>query len=195
MFYADEMIYIFEGEQAEMIVIPRLPVQVNIAEIEPYQVPLSMMDAGEIPVGLDILKSVPETWLFSDGEEVTLSTWGQLLWNQCKGEILGGDLLEFPGICYQQSFKEDYQDIVSQQERVKLQETLAKVAQLLAKSQGNIAVLKEDGGLQYSRYRNTDIDHFRVDLSLRVSCQLVGRNLMLRYYGSHAHVEGKELNN
>jgi len=193
MFYADEIIYIFEGQKSEIITIPRLPITVNASEIEQYKTPLAMMDQGEIPVGEQVLTDIPENYIFSDGEEVILSTWGQLLWNQCKEEILAGELLKFPRIKYQRSFLDDYKNIRQNHEKIKLQEALAKVAQLLALSQGNIAPLKADGGIQYNRYINTNnIDHFRVDLSQRVSCDVVKKELNLRYYGSHDYVQGKE---
>ncbi|GAB1541010.1 hypothetical protein NUACC21_36790 [Scytonema sp. NUACC21] len=194
MFYANEIIYIFEGENSKMLTIPRLPVTVDKSYIEPHKVYLAMMDAGDILASLPEAQKIPEDLVWKDGDEMTLSPWGQLIWNQCKDDLLTQELLKFPRIAYERSFIEDYQNILNNTEKVKLQETIAKVAQLLNKSNGNPISLKEDGGLQYSRYKNTDgIDHFRVTLSLRVSCKLLGDTLQLRYYGTHAHVEGREI--
>lgn len=193
MFYADEIIYIFEGKQSEIITIPRLPITVNIAEIKQYKIPLAMMDQGEIPVNHELLLEIPENYIFSDGEETILSTWGQLLWDQCKAEIFSGELIKFPRINYEKSFLKDYENITEPKAKIKLQKTLAKVAQLLAVSQGNIAILKSDGGIKYDRYTHSKkIDHFRVDDSQRISCQEVKGELNLRYYGTHDYVQGKE---
>ena len=41
MFYADKVIYIFEGQDAALITIPRLPIQVDQALLEPYAVSLA----------------------------------------------------------------------------------------------------------------------------------------------------------
>ncbi|MEC4812683.1 MAG: CRISPR-associated protein [Scytonema sp. PMC 1069.18] len=194
MFYADEIIYIFEGENSKMLTIPRLPVTVDTSYIEPHKVYLAMMEEGEIPTSLLKDNKIPKDLVWEIGSETILSPWGQLIWNQCKNELLTQDLLKFPRITYTSSFLKDYEKIQNHQEKIKLQETIAKVAQLLSKSNGNPISLREDGGLQYSKYTNTDgIDHFRVTLGLRVSCKVLGNTVELRYYGTHDHVEGKEL--
>lgn len=194
MFYADEIIYIFEGENSKLLTIPRLPVAVDKSYIEPHKVYLAMMEAGEIPASLSEAEKVPQDLVWKVDDEMTLSPWGQLIWNQSKEELLSQKLLKFPRITYDRSFIDDYDKIQNNQEKSKLQETIARVAQLLSKSNGNPTSLKEDGGLQYSRYNNTDgIDHFRVTISWRVSCKMLGDTLQLRYYGTHDHVQGKEL--
>lgn len=192
MFYADEIIYVFEGSN-EVIKIPKLPVKVNRAEVEPYKVKLAIMNDGDIPTSWEEAKKVPPDWVLVDGNEMTLSAWGQLIWNQCKDEILSEELLNFPKLEYTRSFKDDYQNQTDLQKRVKLQETLAKVAYLLTKHKDGVGALKKDGGLQFERYTNTSIDHFRDTLGLRVSCKVLEKSsLSIRYYGTHNHVERKE---
>lgn len=192
MFYADEIIYIFEGVNSEVITIPRLPIKIDESVIEPYKVQFALMATGA-EVNLSQLPGIQEALIFRVDEEVTLSNWGKLIWNQSKSKILSGELLMFPRIQYQQSFIKDYERIKNEGERVKLQETLAKVAYLLEKSKGDRTALTGDGGVQLETYKNTAIEHFRVTLSLRVSYQAVdGGNLSLRYYGTHDHVERSE---
>ncbi len=192
MFYADEIIYIFEGKQSELITIPRLPVTVDLKVIEPFKVQMALMDA-KAELSVNDVKGITETLIYICENEVTLSNWGKLIWGECKQDFLAQELLQFPRLKYQDSFKEDYKAISQKHERVKLQETLAKVSSLLIKSNGMTNSL-QDGGLQYTRYKNSaKIDHFRVNQSQRISCEPLGGELVLRYYGSHAHVEGKEL--
>lgn len=194
MFYADEIIYIFEGQDSALITIPRLPIAVDYSVIEPYKVQLALMDAGAV-VPATSVPGIPEAMVYPPGEEeLILSTWGQLVWKQCKQEMLSQELLPFPKLQYRPSFVADYRNIRDKGERVKLQEALAKVSCLLNKSNDGLALLAEDKGLKYSRYKNSNkIDHFRVDLSQRVSCEAVAGEVVMRYYGSHAHVQGKEL--
>ncbi len=192
MFYADEIIYIFEGENAQLITIPRLPIKVDESFIEPYKVQLALMAAGSY-VKLAMIKDLRESLIFIVEDEATLSNWGRLIWEQAKQSILSGDLLSFPRISYEQSFRKDYQNIKVPEDRVKLQETLAKVVYLLEKNMGDLTSLKGDGGLQYENYKNTKIDHFRVTQGLRISCQLSPNgDLCLRHYGTHDHVERSE---
>ncbi|BAY92690.1 MULTISPECIES: putative CRISPR-associated protein [unclassified Tolypothrix] len=188
MFYSDSIIYIFEGSN-EIITIPRLPIKIDISVIKPIQFALMAEGAW---INISELQGIPETLIFAVDEKVILTSWGRLIWNRSKEDFLSEDLLIFPKIKYETSFEKDYKKITDKKERLKLQETIAKVSYLLVKYNGDIAPLKGDGGVQLETYTNTVIDHFRVTLSLRVSCKIVGSNLSLRYYGTHAHVERSE---
>lgn len=191
MFHADEIIYVFEGSNT-LITIPRLPVIVDVKKVEPYKVQLAMMDVGEINTSWEEAKKVPQDWVLVDGHEMTLSTWGQLIWNKCKNDLLSQNSpLTFPKIDHQNSFLDDYQKIEANvKERVKLQLTLAKISQLLQKSNGDSSILKQDPGLQYDKYTNIQgsIDHFRVTQGLRVSCTSSQGRLLLRRYGKEPDV-------
>ncbi len=192
MFYADEIVYIFEGKKSELITIPKLPITVDLKVIEPFKVQLALMKAGA-ELSINDAQGIPESLIYTLENDVTLSSWGRLIWGECKQDIFTQELLEFPRLKFKESFIKDYKAISQKHERVKLQETLAKVSQLLIKSKGDNSNL-QGGALQYTRYKNSHkIDHFRVDLSQRVSCEHLGGELVLRHYGSHAHVEGKEL--
>ncbi|MGF2013964.1 putative CRISPR-associated protein [Nostoc sp. DedVER01b] len=188
MFYADKIIYIFEGSN-KIITIPRLPIKIDTSVIKPVQFAL-MAEGAWIKVSE--LQDIPETLIFTIEDKAILTTWGRLIWNRSKEDFLAGDLLNLPKIKYETSFLKDYGNIKDKKERLKLQETIAKVAHLLVKYNGDIAPLKGDGGVQLETYKNTVIEHFRVTLSLRVSCKFIGSNLSLRYYGTHNHVERSE---
>lgn len=190
MFYADEIIYVFEGSH-EVVKIPKLPIAIDIEKVEKYKVQLAMMEVGAIPSYWEEAKEVPQEWRIVVDKEMILSTWGQLVWDRCKEELLSQNLLIFPKINYADSFTEDYKKIRSNQDRIKLQETIAKVAQKLTVSKGSTEILF-GGGLDFNRYTNTSIDHFRVNDSLRVTCQASGDTLQLRFYGTHDHVERSE---
>ena len=193
MFYADEIIYIFEGQNSDLITIPRLPITIDYQALEPYKVQLALMYAGAL-ISLDRIAGIPETMVDTPGEsQFGLSTWGNLVWQQCKKEMLSQELLAFPRLEYRPSFQADYQAIRDKNERLKLQETLAKVSRLLEESDGNTQAINSVDSINYTRYQGSNgIDHFRVTLSQRVSCEAVGGKLILRYYGTHDHVEGSE---
>ena len=191
-FYADETVYIFE-KSSELIRIPRLPIQIDISVIQQHRVQFVMMAVGEM-YPIEELEGIPETLLESvtdNGNTVAgLSAWGNLIWNRTKADLLTGELLPFPRLEYQNTFREDFAEENDNKKRLKLQETLAKIAFILTRNKGATSGLSTDGGLQYNRYTNVQgkIDHFRVDDGRRVSCQ-VGRNgLILRHYGTHDYV-------
>ncbi|WP_446336424.1 putative CRISPR-associated protein [Coleofasciculus sp. G1-WW12-02] len=190
MFYADEIIYVFEGSN-KLIKIPRLPIEVNKSEVEPYKVPLAMMDFDrELLTSWEETKKVTSNWVLVVEPDMTLSTWGQLIWNQCKEYFLSQDKpLKFPKIEYTHSFLDDYKSKPSD-EKVILQENLARAACLLNNHTDGISAMKQDGIFRLRRYegKHKDIDHFDLPKARRVSCLAKDGQLYLRHYGEHDYV-------
>ncbi|NEP56345.1 MAG: putative CRISPR-associated protein [Symploca sp. SIO2G7] len=196
MFYANEIIYIFEGSN-EIITIPRLPIKVDTSVIKPVQFAL-MAAKVKICVKLSELQGVPETLIFSVGEEATLSNWGRLTWNDCKRQLLTKDLLYFPCMVYEKSFIRDYEsNNVSEQNKLKLHEVLAEVSGSMLKFNGNTT--RFDRSLHFTRYeggkrceggvKKNQIDHFYMkNTGWRVSCIAKDGRLYLRHYGEHDYV-------
>ncbi|MDY6782167.1 MAG: putative CRISPR-associated protein [Cyanobacteriota bacterium] len=196
MFYADEIIYIFEGSR-EIITIPRLPIKINTSLINPVQFALMASEIG-VSGKLSELQNVPETLIFVVGEEVTLSNWGKLTWNNCKRELLTQDLLNFPSLAYEKSFIKDYQrNNVNAQKKLDLHEVLAEVSGSMLKYSGDTT--RFDPRLNFTRYeggercqgglKKNKIDHFYIkNTGWRVSCHAKEGVLYLRHYGEHDYV-------
>ena len=188
-FYADEVVYIFEAPTADLIKIPRLPIQINTTVIERYLTEFALMDAGKL-YPLEELEGISETLLELVEENgktyAGLSAWGELLWHRTKSDLLSGNLLPFPRLVYQQSFIRDCKGLNDQQ-WTKLQETLAKVAAALESSSGDIRRLNNQvSGLNFEQLTNlTNICTFRITRGIRVSCEIAGDGLTLRHYGNH----------
>lgn len=195
MFYADQMICMFEGANSSLLTIPRLPVKIDSSDIQPVAVEFALMAAGAF-VKLSKLYKVPETFLFVVDDEATLSNWGRLIWNGCKEDLLSGKLLDFPRLKYEYSFLSDYEKINNLKEKLKLQETLSKVSHLLTKKDGDTTLLRQDGGLLFAKFMLSDnkfynsdkFYHFRVNIDRRVSCQISDGFLLLRRYGTHESI-------
>ncbi len=189
MFYADSILYIFEGQNSELITIPRLPIEVNTSLLAPHTVALALMDAGA-GLSADETRGIPEAMLGDCEGKKVLSTWGKLTWDEAKAALLSQKLLSFPKLLYADTFHADYNRVKNPKQQMELQQDLAKVSHIFQESNGDTRSLRS---LDYSPYQNSDgIDHFRVNLSLRVSCRKIQDGLELRYYGTHDHVERKE---
>ena len=189
MFYADEIIYVFEGSN-QLIKIPKLPVKVDVSEIEPYKVQLAMMDVGEISTSWEEAQEVRKEWVFVIEPKMILSAWGELLWDQCKEELLSKERpLPFPKLEYHQSFLDDY-EAKPAHEKIILQENLARAACLLKNHKDGISAMKQDGIFRLRRYvgKHKDIDHFDLPKDRRVSCIAKEGTLYLRHYGEHDDV-------
>lgn len=189
MFYADEIIYVFEGSN-QLIKIPKLPVKVDVSEIKPYEVQLAMMDVGEISTSWEEAQKVPKEWVFVIEPKMILSAWGELLWDQCKEELLSKEKpLQFPKLEYHQSFLDDY-EAKPAHEKIILQENLARAACLLKNHKDGISAMKQDGIFRLRRYvgQHQDIGHFDLPKGRRVSCIAREGTLYLRHYGEHDYV-------
>ena len=191
MFYADEMIYIFETGSA-VLAIPKLPIQIDYAGLRHYSAELEMMNAGHL-LGLDAVAGLPgamiEIVTEHDIEYAGLSTWGALIWNRARDAALSDDLLAFPRLRYSDRFRKEFQQ-ADRRMRIELQGRLAKVSALLEDSQGDTSVLKRDGGLRYKDYighvaNGKPIGHFYINQGDRVSCVAERGGLLLRRFGPH----------
>jgi putative CRISPR-associated protein (TIGR02619 family) len=190
MFYADEIVYIFEGSN-QLLRIPRLPIQVDLEILKTYCTQLALLDAGAILAQSDVA-GLPEGLLDIDQHgDSTLSEWGRLIWNRARRDLYRGELLRFPNLVYEESFQRDFRR-ASSDEKVDLHMTLAKVSALL--TEGDVTRLKQDGGIQYQDYQNRHtpdgqpIGHFRLTQARRVSCVAAGKTLSLCHFGNHDQV-------
>ncbi len=140
----------------------------------------------------DIPKGVPETMMDVIGDYALPSTWGKLMWNHAKGEILGEKLVPLPFILYEDSFVKDFNKTLDGLLKIKLQETLAFISVLLSQNNGDVACLKggRAGGLLYDNYsgKNSSLGHFRLSGGLRVSCIFRDGLLYFRHFGAHDYV-------
>jgi len=187
MFYADEIVYIFETG-SELIRIPRLPVQWDTAALETHAAVVARLAHGDHDVVESEVAGMPEAYLEiveADGRTlVGLSAWGKAAWTVESRRILAGDLLPQPHIVYEPRFRRDYEGIKDAAVRSQIQDTVAKVSVLFR--QGGPAELGRDGALQYGPLRgHADIAHFRVSQSLRITCSVQGADLVLRRCGEH----------
>ena len=181
---------IWNRARADLLKTDVSTVQDTLSDTEKAQ--LALMDAGKMYPRDELDRNIPEVLIENSGAgpHAKLSVWGKLVWDQAKENIFKGNLLPFPRLQYSNTFIDDFKNKNNNDQRCKLQETLAKVAYLLDKNNGNTAILKTDGGLQYDRYTNVpgNIDHFRYNGGRRVSCKVDSGNLILRRCGPHDFV-------
>ncbi len=189
MIYGVEIVYVFENS-FEVIKIPRLPIQIDYSVIQPVEFALMASNAS-VWIKRSELQKVPESLIFTVGDEATLSNWGRLIWNKCKLKFFKGDLLVFPRLVYEKSFVNDYQHKnVDDKNKFELQQVLAEVSASMLKFNGDTT--RFDSRLNFSRYQGgkiKHIDHFYIkNTGWRVSCIAKDGNLHLRHYGEHDYV-------
>jgi putative CRISPR-associated protein (TIGR02619 family) len=193
MFYADKIVYVFEGKYSKLITIPRLPITVDIDKLKEHTANLALLDVGA-SLSPEKTKTIPEAMVAEIDGQMTISNWGGLVWKQCEDNLLSDTLLNFPRILYESSFRGDYKKIQDVNDKVRLQKTIAKVSMRLEQSNGNTREVAKQ--IEYYPYEGAKdkegVDHFYVGKQFRVSCKMNNGTLHLRHYGTHKYVEGKE---
>lgn len=190
MFYADEVIYIFEAKTADLIRIPRLPIRMDTQPVLEEKAKIFLLLENGYIARKDEVEEIPEIYLDCDEREhCTLSEWGLLVWEENKRNILEkAPLLDFEGLSYEKSFIKDFERL---EKTIKsdVLATLAQVAQIF-KEKG-LAGLRAHSGLQYKDYQglaDKKVGHFRLSRDYRVSCRAEGTVLQLRHVGPHDYV-------
>lgn len=109
MFYADEIVYIFESGR-ELLRIPRIPIAIDDGARKVVEQHLDLfrrlsLSGATCKVGE--LRDIPEAFFFRLNEEAELSPWGKLVWERSRNAIYG-DKLHEPAtdrIQYSEKFK------------------------------------------------------------------------------------------
>lgn len=193
MFYADRISYIFE-QGGELITIPRLPIKLETALFEQYASQFLLLSQSEVAIAGTLLNGIPEIMLecYEEGMYI-LSDWGQLAWNNVKANILGKQLVPLPRIAYENSLTKEFKQNNMNAQKVKLQETLAKISCLLLENKGDIGSLRagRGGGILYDNFTgpNSHLGHFRLGNGSRVSAEYKEEVLRIRHFGEHDYVE------
>lgn len=96
MFYADEIVYIFESEK-ELLRIPRIPLAIDEGVSKVIEQHLSLFRRLAAPSAvrkINELEGIPETFYFRLDDEAELSPWGKLVWERSRNAIYGNKLYE-----------------------------------------------------------------------------------------------------
>lgn len=193
MFYADRMVYIFESPESKLIEIPRLPVQLDRSVFENHLADFLLLFSGNKEYAVSDFPDVPEALIEVIDSTLYPSLWGSLVWNKTKETLLSEELVSLPRLRYERSFIEDFRATARPGDRVKLQETLARVSVLLDRENGSTRLLKTHPALQYEDMKNRNVQgkpvgHFRITQGARASCVSEHGGLTMRHYGEHDYV-------
>ncbi|MCX7679441.1 MAG: putative CRISPR-associated protein [Spirochaetes bacterium] len=112
MFYADEIIYIFESEK-ELLRIPRLPVKMDATETVRRHFATLRRLSLKLDVNEDDIEEIPETLVLRLENEVRLSPFGRLIWQQEKENLYAEQLHPSPTnkITFSQRFIRDVENL------------------------------------------------------------------------------------
>ena len=128
-FYADETIYIFETAQ-DLLRIPRLPVEMNAEKTVRKHLNLfRQLEMGlPTPTAIDI----PETLLMKIDDEVALSPWGSIIWEQTRKLIYKDKVYPSPStkLVFGEKFEQSVRDIIPER-TIAINERIDQLAKCL----------------------------------------------------------------
>lgn len=141
MFYADESIYIFESGK-ELLRIPRLPVVMDARRVVSEHMTTFRRLANGLVVDNESTIGIPETMLLRIDQEVCLSAWGQLVWEETKKELYGEQIYPSPDpkISYSKRFEESIRGL-SKERIITINRRIDDLACHLVKTNQNIRSL------------------------------------------------------
>jgi len=126
-FYADEAVYVFETSK-ELLRIPRIPVILDlIGEVKKHLKVWRRSSLG-LSVSLQDVKGIKDVFLLKIGSEVTLSPWGELVWQQVKQKIYEECFLSPPSP--QISYTKDFEKEVNKLEKDRIYEINKRMDEL-----------------------------------------------------------------
>lgn len=151
MFYADESIYIFESGK-ELLRLPRLPVRFDLLDTIQQHLFLFRRLAAGLPVKVTDCVDIPETLIFTDSEDATLSVWGELVWRQMYRKLYDAQLLSPPSsrICFSNGFEESVNKLPLER-KIMINERIDQLARYLELGHKNNL-----NSLQYQPIRNKE---------------------------------------
>ncbi len=95
MLYADESVYVFESGH-ELLRLPRLPLKLDAeATVRAHLAAFRRMGA-QLAVAAAEVAGIPDTLLFVDGGQATLSAWGEIVWREACPRIYEERLWDSP---------------------------------------------------------------------------------------------------
>ena len=111
MFYADEAIYVFESGE-ELLRIPKLPIRLDAEDEVRRHLRVFRRLARDLPPQ-GPTDGIPETLLFRVDNDISLSPWGGLVWQQTHKEMYCKKLWPSPSekIIYGGSFAENVRSL------------------------------------------------------------------------------------
>nr|WP_321500838.1 CRISPR-associated protein [uncultured Dethiosulfovibrio sp.] len=133
MFYADESIYLFEGERS-LLRIPKLPIDINE---EAQRLMRNDMDLFRClargPIKFEKCSHIPSTLLFKLEDECELSPWGRMMWDQFKPTAYGERLWPSPSdrIVFSDKFTNAASNLQEAKRRRIINERIDDLARLL----------------------------------------------------------------
>jgi len=112
MFYADESVYIFEGSNT-LLRIPRLPIRMDPDESIKKNLRAFRRLAIGLPITPEEINSIVEAFLMHIGNDVTLSTWGSLVWKQTRSYLYEQEVFSSPSgkIKFGANFEKSVRDL------------------------------------------------------------------------------------
>jgi len=180
MFYADELIYIFESED-ELIRIPHLPITLQAKEVISRHIQTFRRLKLNLPVTPEEIQRIPETLIIRIDDSGLLSAWGELLWDHHQHEIYSQTLLEppFDRVVFGPGFRKSVENPTAQEKLWEINRTIDQLCQFMFRRHNpqSLDLKKIKGGPRGVSTHECDAWHDRD--ARRIFCHFERDNLLV----------------
>ena len=188
MIYADEIVYIFEG-QSDLVRIPRLPVRLDAEETIRRHLRAFRRMAIGMSIPPEEAAGIPEALVLTTGSGVSLSGWGKLVWEETWRSLYQEQLLEPPieRIRYGPRFASTVADYAGTKRMTTINQRIDDLARfLLFKTQGDRLDFKpvRGGAMAPSTH---EMDAWHDGDAPRIYCHFEGDVVVLDRLGEALH--------
>lgn len=185
--YADETFYIFESS-SEVLSIPKLPFRFDAEQTINENLRSFRRLAYHLPVKIMEASTIPEVLLFSIEDNLTLSEWGELLWQSSYKGIYKKSLL--PSISERIIFANNFETSVKNLDPLIIKIVNDRVAELAVYAEGNCkSALKsiDPKPLQEKQYKDQNLWECDLDPHHRIFMVKDGYTFTLQHVSSALH--------
>jgi len=185
--YADETFYIFESS-SEVLSIPKLPFKFDAEQIIKENLHIFRRLAYQLTVNKTEVNAIPETLLFSIGSDITLSEWGELLWQSSYKEMYKKSLL--PSISERVILTDGFEVSTKNLDPSVLKIVNDRVAELAVYAEGDCkSALKsvDPKPLQEKQYKEQNMWECDLNPHHRIFMVKDGYHFTLQYVGAALH--------
>lgn len=185
--YADKTFYLFERSE-ELLFIPKLPFQLNAQQLVNEHLHAFRRLSLSLECKPAQLASIPDSLLFQIEEHITLSEWGELIWQQGHKGIYQQGLL--PSISAQVRYDEGFAASTKDLTPALLSIVNQRISALGAYAEGgckNALSSLDPKPLQHQIYKKRNLWECDLDNHHRIFMVKDGNNFLLEKVGKALH--------
>jgi len=182
--WADKSIYIFEGS-SELLEIPKLPLKIDEDIFKRYFDIFRKLEKGLKLIENEI-RNIPSTLVMKIGDDYALSSWGEIIWQKYKLEVMKSEVFTplSEKIVYSKDFLKDFENL-NPSEKFQLNKSIEKLENFVEKGENLKSLRYHDLKGEIAKKYSHEFYPFDGNDSRRVYCNERDGSVILEKIDGH----------